>query len=255
MTQNTLLKPTPLLDFNHPSLNALITARGWRELPDAARVGAAYDFVRDEIAFGYNRTDALPASEVLKDGYGQCNTKTILLMALLRALGVPCRFHGFTIHKRLQRGVVPEALYALAPEQILHSWVEIALDGAWITLEGFILDLPLLHQIQRAFPKRRDLCAYGIGTLDLQNPGVQWRGVDTFIQKTGIEQDFGRFDTPDAFYAKHAQLTGWRGVIYRHGVRHWMNARVARMRTGTIPAIPNLPNPQLPATQEPGHVR
>ncbi len=39
------------------------------------RIGAAYDFVRNEILFGYNRTDAIPATEVLADGYGQCNTK------------------------------------------------------------------------------------------------------------------------------------------------------------------------------------
>ena len=48
------------------------------------RIGAAYAFVRDEIAFGYNLADDLPASRVLEDGLGQCNTKGTLFMALLR---------------------------------------------------------------------------------------------------------------------------------------------------------------------------
>jgi hypothetical protein len=38
-----------------------------------------------------------------------------LLMALLRAMGVPCRFHGFTINKALQRGAITGVAYRLAP--------------------------------------------------------------------------------------------------------------------------------------------
>ena len=83
-----LLSSTPLLDFRHPSLAALIADRGWGTLPLHDRIGAIYDFVRNEIDFGYNRADDIPASEVLDDRYGQCNTKGTLLMALLRAVGV-----------------------------------------------------------------------------------------------------------------------------------------------------------------------
>ena len=45
---------TPLLDLHHPTLRSLVDARGWRELEPDVRVGAVYDFVRNEIAFGYN---------------------------------------------------------------------------------------------------------------------------------------------------------------------------------------------------------
>jgi len=105
------LRETPLLDFPASDIQRLIAERSWTGLPLKARIGAVYDFVRDDILFGYNADDALPASRVLADGYGQCNTKGTLLMALLRGVGVPCRFHGFTIDKGLQRGVVPEAQY------------------------------------------------------------------------------------------------------------------------------------------------
>jgi len=60
--------------------------------------------VRDDIRFGYNASDDLPASRVLADRIGQRNTKSTLLMALLRAVDVLCRFHGFTIDKALQKG-------------------------------------------------------------------------------------------------------------------------------------------------------
>ncbi len=139
-----LLKETPLLDFRAPNIRQLVEQRKWMDLPLFDRAGAVYDFVRNEIKFGYNKADNIPASQVVTDGIGQCNTKGTLLMALMRAVGIPCRLHGFTIHKQLQRGVVPELIYRIAPENILHSWVEIYLEDRWINLEGFILDeLPL----------------------------------------------------------------------------------------------------------------
>ena len=149
----SLLRRTPLLDFQHPAIDALLAGRGWRALPLHERIGAVYDFVRNEIAFGYNEIafgyneiafgyneiafgynemDELPASRVLADGYGQCNTKGTLLMALLRAAGVPCRFHGFTIDKSLQKGAITGVAYWLAPQKIIHSWVEVWFGNRWV---------------------------------------------------------------------------------------------------------------------------
>lgn len=238
------LQETPILDFHKPAIQSLVDERGWRNLPEFDRIGAIYDFVRNEILFGYNSNDALPASQVLADGYGQCNTKGTLLMTLFRAVGLPCRFHGFTIDKGLQRGVVPELVYPIAPKNIIHSWVEVLYDGAWVNLEGFILDQGVLGALQKNFPGRSTLCAYGAGTDCLQNPNVAWEGKSTYIQKTGINQDFGVFDAPDDFYANHRQLSGLRGVIFRLVVRHWMNRRVAAMRNGNVPEIPG-GEPQL----------
>ena len=121
-------------------------------MPLHDRIGAIYDFVRNEIDFGYNRADDIPASEVLEDRYGQCNTKGTLLMALLRAVGVRCRLHGFTFHKALQRGVVPGLIYPIAPAEILHSWIEVETEAGWVDLEGFILDTSFLLALQRSFP-------------------------------------------------------------------------------------------------------
>lgn len=50
---------------------------------------AKYNFVRDEILFGYNADDTILASRVLAEGYGQCNTKGTLFMALLRGADIP----------------------------------------------------------------------------------------------------------------------------------------------------------------------
>ncbi len=154
-TEPRLLQPTRLLDFTHPAIDTLVERQGWRQLPAFERIGAVYDFVRNEIAFGYNASDELSASAVLADGVGQCNTKSALLMALMRAVGIRCRYHGFTIDKPLQKGAITGIAYALAPQRIIHSWVEVDFDGRWVNLEGFILDAPYLASLQRRFPDRR----------------------------------------------------------------------------------------------------
>ena len=94
MSSSNYLKQTRILDFNHPTIEQLVLNRRWDGLSDYHKIGAAYHFVKDEIMFGYNQSDNLTASQVLKDGYGQCNTKATLFMALLRRLGIQCRFHG-----------------------------------------------------------------------------------------------------------------------------------------------------------------
>lgn len=226
-----LTAPSRLLDFGHPDIARLVAERGWSRRPLFERIGAVYTFVRDDIRFGYNASDDLPASRVLAEGIGQCNTKTTLLMALLRAVGVPCRFHGFTIDKALQEGAVTGLWYRLAPRSIIHSWVEVKFEGRWVNLEGFILDAAYLASLQRRFPNRQRFCGYGAATPDLSAPGVEWRGEDTHIQKEGIADDFGTFDSPDEFYARHgSNLSGVERWLYQRVIRHGMNRNVARVR-------------------------
>jgi hypothetical protein len=231
-----LLERTPLLDFDHPSIVALISERGWRDMAREDRVRAIYEFVRDEIVFGYNSDDDIPASAVLADGYGQCNTKATLFMALLRAVGISCRFHGFTIHKRLQKGAVTGLFYMLAPANILHSWVEVQFDGKWINLEGLILDTEYLRQLQAQNPDcSGSFCGFGVSTDNFRNPETEWTGRATYIQDKGINHDFGLFNTPDEFYVKiGTNIRGWKKWFYIYYIRHVMNRNVARIRNAII---------------------
>lgn len=225
------LDPTPIVDFETESIQHLIEERGWRALSTFERIGAAYSFVKDEIEFGYNASDSLAASDVLNDGYGQCNTKGNLLMALLRGLDIKARFHGFTIDKSLQKGAIPTWLYALAPQRILHSWVEVYFEDSWVPLEGFILDPAYLKALQARFPNQKAFCGFAAGTPNLQEPDVEWRGQPTYIQREGIVDDFGVFDSPDEFYAqKGTNLSGVKKLAFQYVFRHAMNATVKRIR-------------------------
>jgi transglutaminase-like putative cysteine protease len=229
------LHPTALLDFDHPSITRLVSSNGWLSLPMEQRIAQIYAFVQNEIAFGYNEADDLPASRVLADGIGQCNTKGTLIMALLRKCGIPCRFHGFTINKALQKGAISGIAYVLAPRNIIHSWVEIWHQNRWINLEGFILDKTYLRSVQEQFKETNGaFCGYGIATTSLAQADVEWRGKDTYIQKEGINHDFGIFDAPDDFYVKHgSNLSGIKRFLFLRWIRQSMNRRVQDIRRGS----------------------
>ena len=145
---NNYLKETKILNYSDSTIINLVNSRKWQTLDSVNKVKAIYNFVRDEIKFGYNLSDEITASEVLKDGYGQCNTKATLLMALLRAVGIPNRIHGFTIDKALQKGAITGIWYKLSPKNIVHSWVEINLNNKWYFLEDVILDKEYLTKLQ-----------------------------------------------------------------------------------------------------------
>lgn len=225
------LAETNILDFSDPAIQKLVSQFDSKHLNEYEKIGIAYQYVKDDIQFGYNKSDAISASEVLKDGYGQCNTKGNLLMALLRAMDIPCRFHGFTIERSLQKGAIPNYLFWLAPEYIIHSWVEVYFDNRWINLEGFILDNSYLSVIQDQFSDASSFCGYGVATKCLSNPEVEWNGRDTYIQKEGIHDDFGLFDSPDDFYAAEGtNLTGIKRLVFEYVFRHLINLNVKSVR-------------------------
>ena len=226
------LRETSMLDFSAPNIQQLISDRQWKSIEVSSRIKQIYNFVRDEILFGYNVDDSIPASRVLAEGYGQCNTKGTLFMALLRSVDVPCRVHGFTIDKKLQKGAMTGIVYKNAPKDIFHSWVEVYLNGIWYELEAFILDKRYLSQIQNInYTHIGAFCGYGVAVKDLHNPVIDFNGNNTYIQSEGINQDFGIYDCPDDLLQEHHQeMSVFKAFLYRNLGRHLMNYNIKKIR-------------------------
>jgi transglutaminase-like putative cysteine protease len=86
------LAPTPEIDFDHPSIQALLDQSGWRDLSEVERTRSAFEYVRDEIRHSWDAQDTCvtcAASEVLEHRTSLCYGKSHLLAALLRGLGIP----------------------------------------------------------------------------------------------------------------------------------------------------------------------
>ena len=224
---------TAILDYNHPKVRQIVKSLTESLKDEKEIVKACYLYVRDTIKFGYNESDDIPASKVIEDGYGQCNTKSNLLLALLRASNIEARFHGFTIDKRLQYGAVTGIFYLMTPKEILHSWIEVKIDGEWLNLEGFILDSTYLNSLKKYFSKEtKSLCGYGVASDSFGAPEIEYEGNNsTYIQKEGIVRDLGVFSTPDEFYEKYGtNPQGIRKILFKYLVRKIMNSNISRIR-------------------------
>lgn len=232
MNRDIYLKETKILDFSSTEIQNLITEREWKKLDEYNKIKGIYNFVRNEIRFGYNIIDNLSATEVLKDGFGQCNTKATLLTALLRGVGIPCRLHASTIHKKLQKGILNKIIYPLTPTNILHSWVEVLYNGKWHSLEGVILDEKYLTAIQNRFPEYSgSFMGYGVGVKDFRNPPVNWNGNSTYIQSEAVNNDLGIYSSPDEMYNEHSQnMNRLKLFLYQYLARHIMNRTVERIK-------------------------
>lgn len=226
------LLETKMLNYSDKSIQQLISDRGWKDQDEFERLKAIYNYVRDEILFGYNVDDSIPASKVLSDGYGQCNTKGTLFMALLRACDIPCRVHGFTIDKSLQKGAMTGIVYKNAPQNVFHSWVEVYFEKRWYELEAFILDKQYLEKLQNANSHCTGaFCGYGVAVSDFQNPVIDFNRNNTYIQSEGISQDFGVYPSPDELLKEHHQeMSMLKAFAYQNIGRHLMNRNVKKIR-------------------------
>ena len=226
------LRETRMVDFSNPAIQKLIQNMKWKEMGEFERIKAIYNYVRDDVLFGYNIDDGISASKVLADGYGQCNTKGTLFMALLRACNIPCRVHGFTIDKSLQKGAMTGFVYRNAPKNIFHSWVEINFENQWYELEAFILDKTYIKKLQEQNSECTGaFCGYGVAVKDFRKLIIEFDRNNTYIQSEGINQDFGVYDCPDELLKEHHQeISAFKAFVYRHIGRHLMNRNVRKIR-------------------------
>ena len=226
------LNETKLLNYGSNEITTLIAERKWNTLNEFDKIGAIYDYVQNKILLGYNKYDNLAATEVLADGIGQCNTKATLLMALLRAVGIPCRLHGTRVTKVFQRSLMPEIMAKLAPLLIVHTWAEVFYNGEWLSLEGVITDKAYISGLQKLFPEHKGkFFDYAVAVENFQNLQIEWDGGNTTVQQQAVVEDLGVFDTPDEFYSEYRQ--SYRGIkkfIYENIGRKIMTKKVAKIR-------------------------
>lgn len=227
------LRDTKLLNYKRPEIIKLIAQRGWSDMTEKEQIISIYNYIRDEIKFGFNIKDSISATQVLADGYGQCNTKGVLLMSLLRSVGISCRIHGFTVKKEIQKGALSGLWYRIAPAEIIHSWVEISYKGEWLNIEGFIVDLPYLTSLQKKFAAdcKGGFCGFGVATDSFKAPEIYWDENNTYIQKEGIVEDLGLYDDPDSLFEAHPQrLSPLKRALFENIIRHSMNSNIKRIR-------------------------
>jgi transglutaminase-like putative cysteine protease len=129
------LRPTEVIDSDAPPIRekALWLTEGKES--DRERAIALYYFVRDSIrhepyAAGFELTDYI-ASGTLQKGYGFCTHKSILLVALARAAGIPARI-GFADIRDHLLSYKFRKMIGGNNLLIYHGYAELRIDGRWV---------------------------------------------------------------------------------------------------------------------------
>jgi len=182
MNLNEYLIPSPFCDCD----NAGIRKRTLEIAADAgAPVEAAlrvFRYVRDKIPFNATLDIFLKASEALeRKTVDYCN-KINIHVTLLRAAGIPSRYHMVRVRKEVLQHFIPGFLYNHLPSPVGHFWCECHVNGRWTACEA-LFDRPFYKGILKS----------GWMTKE-QIPTIDWNGEsDLVLMKHWIVEDSGTY--------------------------------------------------------------
>ncbi|MEM7445848.1 MAG: transglutaminase-like domain-containing protein [Pseudomonadota bacterium] len=172
---STCLTATAQVDCEHPAI-AETVAKLIAGLNDRAdQAVSLHAFVRDQIRYGWTPAyDREPASKTLRRGIGFSKTKAVLLVALLRAAGIPSRIAMTDISSEILKGIV-----SLPFPWIDHALTEAWIDGKWVRTDSYIVDAPLLASVRSRLINENAVMGYGVHREGTD----RWDGrSDAFVQ-------------------------------------------------------------------------
>jgi hypothetical protein len=232
------MESSPFLfaDFDHPLVRSTVERLTGDEASVRDKLEKLFYFVRDDILFGFPPDgDLVKASETIRLGMGQCNTKSVLLVALCRAISIPARVHFSLIKKEIQRGLFTGIGYALMPPLISHSWVEIDVDGRWHRIDSFINDMAFYLAGRKALEEKGWDTGYSISCASGESSADFNLDEEKFVQMDAVAADHGVWDEPADYYRtdKYKNRPGpLKMFLYRLMIRR-INERVTRMRSAS----------------------
>jgi hypothetical protein len=184
-TMQDYVAATRLCDCDYPWLrNQADEITAGADTPEEKAL-KIFDYVRDNVRFSlaYSRSRA---SQILERGYGECGNKTNAQVALLRAVGIPARFHWVQARTVVLHHLIADFVYNRMPPVASHFWCECYLNGKWVSNE-LLLDR-LLYE---------GMLKQGLITNE-QIPTIDWDGrTDVVLLKPWITEDRGHLPSYD----------------------------------------------------------
>ncbi|TNF58224.1 MAG: transglutaminase domain-containing protein, partial [Burkholderiales bacterium] len=176
----------------------------------------------------------VPSLTVLQRGRGDCHTKSTLLVALLRSVGIPSRLRFFSMPSTFLQGIID-----LEGLPIQHCCVEMLLENGWVTVDSHVVDQPLAHAAQSRLAAEGRRVGYGMHV----DGETAWDGhTPSFAQFCASDpdslptRDWGAFDDPYQFYSSVPAVQERLGLAAR--LRWTVGARLVNRRVAALRAEP-----------------
>jgi len=128
------LIPTEFIDSESPSIQAFAQQAVAGATTPREKAVRLYYAVRDGIYYDPYRIEpsrnSFKASTILRQGHGYCVAKAVVMAAVLRAQGIPCKLHFADVRnhlttERLKKMMQTDTFY-------YHGYNDIWLDDRWV---------------------------------------------------------------------------------------------------------------------------
>jgi transglutaminase-like putative cysteine protease len=205
------LMPTRYIDCDHHAIKTLSLKLSEGLNSDQQKSIRIFQYVRDEIYFGFTSAFyAQKASDVLQSKIGYCNTKATLLIALLRAAGIPARQIFVSIDSNILDGIVDTGTSALD-----HSYTEVFLEGNWLATDAYVVDTRLAKSAKARLRRERKSFGYGMHVNGTSDWNAALPSFSQYIDDARVSPRFGQFTDVDDFYQRALKPWNKLGPIAR----------------------------------------
>ncbi len=196
--------PNKIFDVNSPAIMDLIKERNWLKLVEKNKINRIFNFVKNDIVFGFSKKPLLSASHILSEGRGNALNKSILLKTLLDASGVLCRFHSFMVKKELYQGLSTQLNYNMLPSNLISAWVEVFYENQWLVVDGVLLDEVYFESLQNDFHEaQKEFVGFGCAVFLDNSIHTVWNGKNhTYCQRAAITRDLGVIEEFEWFFTE-----------------------------------------------------
>lgn len=189
------LQPTEFCDCNNKKIQYFsheLTKQYNLELDKAK---CLFDYIKNHYKYSFGNWK-LKASEVIDKKVGMCTTKTNLLVACLRSLNIPARFHVIRINAKDIFNFFNRSFFFRnkISDNSIHIFAEVFINGHWIKLDSS-LDSDLMKGIEK-LGYRHGLNEIWDGTHDYVN----------FIPENKILFDLGSSANIDEYHKKNRRV-------------------------------------------------
>jgi hypothetical protein len=227
------MRSTRQLDFLDAKLRTRIKALTQLHQDPRDKAAAIYRFVHALPFMCEPRFTRLTASEVLQKGGGDCMTKGILFVAMLRGADIPARLRFVSLPVHFLRGVIE-----LDTSTIVHAMAEVHVGQQWWLVDSYVPDLQLQIAAQQLLTIEERAMGYGIH----RRGATEWDGCSHSSAQCSAEDadslptiDWGHWDDPESFYEHQSNHELRPSLVMR--LKWRLAAPIVNKRTQKIRAL------------------
>jgi Transglutaminase-like superfamily len=224
------MRATQQLDITAAPVRILATKLTHSKQNDRTKAMAVHTYVKS-MPFGVV-ADFLTnkASDIVKLGYGDCHTKGLLFVALLRASRVPARLRFVTLHTRFLAGLIDTGTPTMT-----HAVAEVYLEGRWLQTDTYVVDADLDREARALLQAKKMQLGFGVHMLGnqdwstLDDAHAQYHSADPASMPV---VDWGVAHDPAHFYADESHAALRHSFMVR--VKWMLAAQIVNRRVGQI---------------------